>query len=190
VPGLTERLRAGIHVADIGCGYGLSTVTMAAAFPKSRFLGLDYDARSIDRARRLAAERHVRNVHWVAAPAHHLPPAPTHDLICTFDCIHDMVDPRATLRAIHGALADDGVYLWSEPNASDNPLENRNPVGKAYACVSPLHCMTVSLAHGGEGLGTVIGERGVRELAKEAGFRRVEKLAIDSPFNQFFALTK
>jgi SAM-dependent methyltransferase len=190
VPGLTERLRAGIHVADIGCGYGLSTVTMAAAFPKSRFLGLDYDARSIDRARRLAAERHVRNVHWVAAPAHHLPPAPTHDLICTFDCIHDMVDPRATLRAIHGALSDDGVYLWSEPNASDNPLENRNPVGKAYACVSPLHCMTVSLAHGGEGLGTVIGERGVRELAKEAGFRRVEKLAIDSPFNQFFALTK
>jgi 2-polyprenyl-3-methyl-5-hydroxy-6-metoxy-1,4-benzoquinol methylase len=190
VPGLTERLQGGIHVADIGCGCGVSTVTMATAFPRSRFLGLDADPGSIDRARRLAAERHVRNVHWVATPAHQLPSAPTHDLICTFDCIHDMVDPRATLRAIHGALAADGVYLWSEPNASDNPLENRNPVGKAYACVSPLHCMTVSLAHGGEGLGTIIGEQGVRELAREAGFSRVEKLAIDSPFNQFFALRK
>jgi 2-polyprenyl-3-methyl-5-hydroxy-6-metoxy-1,4-benzoquinol methylase len=190
VPGLTARLTRGISVADVGCGYGLSTVTMAAAFPRSRFLGLDYDPRSIDRARRLAAERRVRNVHWVAAPAHQLPAAPPHDLICTFDCIHDMVDPHATLRAIHAALADDGVYLWSEPNASDNPLENRNPVGKAYACVSPLHCMTVSLAHDGAGLGTIIGERGVRELARKAGFSSVERLPIQNPFNQFFALRK
>jgi 2-polyprenyl-3-methyl-5-hydroxy-6-metoxy-1,4-benzoquinol methylase len=190
VPGLTARLTRGISVADVGCGYGLSTVTMAAAFPRSRFLGLDYDPRSIDRARRLAAERRVRNVHWVAAPAHQLAAAPPHDLICTFDCIHDMVDPHATLRAIHAALADDGVYLWSEPNASDNPLENRNPVGKAYACVSPLHCMTVSLAHDGAGLGTIIGERGVRELARKAGFSSVERLPIQNPFNQFFALRK
>jgi len=190
VPGLTDRLSRGIHVADVGCGWGISTVTMAAAYPKSRFLGIDYDPSSIDRARRLAAERQVRNIHWVAAPAHHLPAAPSHDLICTFDCIHDMVDPRATLRAIHGALAADGVYLWSEPNASDNPLENRNPVGKAFACVSPLHCMTVSLAHDGAGLGTTIGERGVRALAEETGFSRVEKLPIQNPFNQFFALRK
>jgi SAM-dependent methyltransferase len=190
VPGLTDRLSRGIYVADVGCGFGMSTVTMAAAFPKSRFLGVDDDLGSIDRARRLAAERHVRNVRWVAAPAHHLPPTPPHDLICTFDCIHDMADPRTTLRAIHDALADDGVYLWSEPNASDNPLENRNPVGKAFACVSPLHCMTVSLAHDGEGLGTIIGERGVRELGKEAGFSSIEKLPIQNPFNQFFALRK
>jgi 2-polyprenyl-3-methyl-5-hydroxy-6-metoxy-1,4-benzoquinol methylase len=190
VPGLTERLAKGIHVADVGCGWGISTVTMAAAFPRSRFLGIDADPGSIDRARRLGAERHVRNVHWAAAPAHLLPPTPRQDLICTFDCIHDMVDPRATLRAVHEALADDGVYVWSEPNASDNPLENRNPVGKAFACVSPLHCMTVSLAHHGEGLGTVLGERGVRELAREAGFSTIEKLPIDNPFNQFFALRK
>jgi 2-polyprenyl-3-methyl-5-hydroxy-6-metoxy-1,4-benzoquinol methylase len=190
VPDLPERLQRGIHVADVGCGWGLSTVTMAAAYPRSRFLGIDNDPASIDRARRLAAERHVRNVHWIAAPAHHLPPAPQYDLICTFDCIHDMVDPHATLRAIHAALADDGVYLWSEPNASDNPLENRNPVGKAFACVSPLHCMTVSLAHNGAGLGTTIGERGVRELAEAAGFTDVEKLPIQNPFNQFFAVRK
>ena len=190
VPGLTERLTRGIHVADVGCGWGASTVTMAAAFPRSRFLGIEPDAASVQRARRLAAQRRVRNVFWLAAPAQQLAPHPRHDLICAFDCVHDMVEPRAALRAIHDALADDGVYLWSEPNASDNPLDNRHPVGKAFACVSPLHCLTVSLAQDGEGLGTVIGERGVRELAKEAGFSSVEKLPIVNPFNQFFALRK
>jgi SAM-dependent methyltransferase len=194
VPGLTERLSRGIHVADVGCGWGASTVTMAAAFPRSRFLGIEPDAGSGERARRLAAERRVHNVFWLAAPPHQLAPLPTHDLICAFDCAHDMVDARATLRAtlhaIHEALADDGVYLWSEPNASDNPLENRHPEGNAFACVSPLHCLTVSLAEDGEGLGTVIGERGVRELAKEAGFSSIDKLPIANPFNQFFALRK
>ena len=194
VPGLTQRLSRGIHVADVGCGWGASTVTMASAFPRSRFLGIEPDAGSVERARRLAAERRVHNVFWLAAPAHQLAPLPTHDLICAFDCVHDMVDPRATLhatlRAIHDALADDGVYLWSEPNASDNPLDNRHPAGNAFACVSPLHCLTVSLAQDGEGLGTVIGERGVRELAKDAGFSSVDKLPIANPFNQFFALRK
>jgi 2-polyprenyl-3-methyl-5-hydroxy-6-metoxy-1,4-benzoquinol methylase len=190
VPGLTERLASGIHVADIGCGCGVSTVTMAAAFPRSRFLGIDHDPASIDHARRLAADRRVRNVHWVPAAAHELAPVPKHELICTFDCIHDMVDPRGTLRAIRAALADDGVYLWSEPNGSDNPLENRNPVGKAFACVSPLHCLAVSLAHGGEGLGTILGEHGVRNLAQEAGFSSMERLPITNPFNVVYALRK
>ena len=188
VDGLPERLKAGIEVADVGCGYGLSTMTMAAAFPASRFLGIDYDAGSIFRARRVSAERGLHNVEWRAEPAHLLPRDRRFGLICAFDCIHDMVDPKNTLRAIRAGLADDGVFLWSEPNASDNPLENRNPVGRAFQCVSPLHCLTVSLAHRGEGLGTVIGERGVRALARETGFSHVEKLPIQNPFNQLFAL--
>jgi len=188
VPGLPERLKAGIDVADVGCGYGLSTMTMAAAFPASRFVGLDYDAGSIFRARRVSAERGLVNIDWRAEAAHLTLRDHRFGLICAFDCIHDMVDPRATLRAIRGALTPDGVFLWSEPNASHNPLENRNPVGKAFQCVSPLHCMTVSLAHRGEGLGTVIGERGVHALAQETGFSHVEKLPIQNPFNQFFAL--
>ncbi len=190
VPGLTERLIEGAAVADVGCGCGISTVTMARAFPNSRFLGIDADARSIEAATRLASAEAVRNVEWVAVPADHLSRYARFALICAFDCIHDMVDPRGTLRAIHAGLAPDGVFLWAEPNASANPLENRNPVGKAMACVSPLHCMTVSLAHGGEGLGTVIGESGVRTLAVETGFASVEKLPIDNPFNQFFVLRK
>ena len=188
VPNLPERLKAGIDVADIGCGYGLSTMTMAAAFGASRFVGIDADAGSIFRARRTAAARGITNVEWRAESAHALPRDRRFGLICAFDCIHDMVDPKGALRAIRAGLAADGVFLWSEPNASDDPLENRNPVGRAFQCVSPLHCMTVSLAHRGEGLGTVIGERGVRALAHETGFSHVEKLPIQHPFNQFFAL--
>ena len=113
-----------------------------------------------------------------------------YDLICSFDCIHDMVDPLGTLEAIHGALADDGGNRWAEPNASHNAHENRNPRGKVFHSISPLHCMTVSLTYDGAGLGTVIGEKGARELAEQAGFSCFEKAPIDDPFNQFFVLRR
>ena len=188
IPGLTQKLEKGATVGDVGCGRGQSTVTIAKAFPNSRVVGIDYHVPSIERARKLAAEQGAANVEFVAAAADKIPSDRKYDLICSFDCIHDMVDPMGTLKAIHQALALDGVYLWSEPNASDKAHENRNPVGKTFHCISPLHCMTVSLAHNGAGLGTVIGEAGARNLAKEAGFSSFEKLPIQNPFNQFFAL--
>jgi len=101
-----------------------------------------------------------------------------------------MVNPRAALKAIRNALSDSGTYLWSEPNCSDKLEENIGTVGRLFHSISPLHCMTVSLAHGGEGLGTVMGESKARELATEAGFSNFTKLQIDNPFNQFFALKR
>lgn len=190
VPGLIPRLEKGALIADVGCGCGQSSVAMGRAFPKASVLGIDNDARSIARARRLAEASGLGNVEFLQAAAQEIPRGRRFDLVCSFDCIHDMVDPRGTLRAIHEALADDGVYLWSEPNASENAFENRNPIGKVFHSISPLHCMTVSLAHGGEGLGTVIGERGARELAREAGFSSFERLPIQDPFSQFFALRR
>jgi 2-polyprenyl-3-methyl-5-hydroxy-6-metoxy-1,4-benzoquinol methylase len=188
VPGLTARLERGAEIGDVGCGCGQSSVAMAKAFPKSRVLGIDYHAPSIERAKKLASANQVTNVVFVQAPAERIPRERKYDLVCSFDCIHDMVNPRATLKAIREVLAPDGVYVWSEPNASANAHENRNPVARAFHAISPLHCMTVSLAHGGEGLGTVIGEQGARALATEAGFKHFEKLPIQNPFNQFFAL--
>ncbi|MGB6717420.1 MAG: class I SAM-dependent methyltransferase [Candidatus Acidiferrales bacterium] len=190
VPGLVARLEKGASIADIGCGRGQSTVVMGKGFPKSKVLGIDYHKPSIENARKLAADQGLSNVEFLQAAAHEIPNGKKFDLICSFDCIHDMVDPKATLRAIRGALADDGVYVWSEPNATANAHENRNPVGKMFHAISPMHCMTVSLAHNGAGLGTVIGEEGARALAREAGFTHFEKLAIQNPFNQFFALRK
>lgn len=190
VPGLRERLERGAQIADIGCGRGQSTVTMGKSFPKSHALGIDYHGPSIEAARKLAANQGVRNVDFLQAPADQIPNGRKYDLICSFDCIHDMVDPKATLKAIRNALADDGVYMWSEPNAAANALENRNPIGRMFHAISPLHCMTVSLAYNGAGLGTVIGESGARALAKEAGFSAFEKLPIQHPLNQFFALQK
>lgn len=120
VSGLTERLVGGIYVADVGCGSGEATVTMASAFPRSRFLGIEPDPARLDRARRLAAAHRVRNVYWLAVGAHQLAPRPSYDLICAFDGIYDMLDPHAALRAIRAALAADGVYLWCESAALDD----------------------------------------------------------------------
>ncbi|MDQ2841927.1 MAG: class I SAM-dependent methyltransferase [Acidobacteriota bacterium] len=189
VPGLIARLEKGITVGDVGCGRGQSTVAMAKAYPNSRFLGIDYDGRSIAACRELAEGAGLKNVEFVQGPAEQIPQNRRYDLICSFDCIHDMVDPVATLRAIRDVLAPDGVYLWSEPNCSHDAHENRNPLGRTFHAISPLHCMTVSLAHNGAGLGTVIGERGARELAGKVGFSHFEKLPIQNPFNQFFALS-
>lgn len=190
VPGLLEKLERGAVVADIGCGRGQSTVNMAKAWPGSTFIGIDYHRESIASALKLADEQGVTNVRFIQGPAEELPGDRSYDLVCSFDCIHDMVDPVATLRTIHRVMSKDGDYIWSEPNASHLAHENQNPIGRAFHAISPLHCMTVSLAHGGAGLGTVIGEHGARALASEAGFVNFEKLPIDNPFNQFFLLKK
>ncbi|HEV2615488.1 MAG TPA: class I SAM-dependent methyltransferase [Candidatus Acidoferrales bacterium] len=188
VPGLVARLEKGASIADLGCGRGQSSVAMGKGYPKSKVLGIDYHGPSIENARKLAAKQGLSNVEFLQAGAHEIPKGRKFDLICSFDCIHDMVDPKATLQAIRSALADDGVYVWSEPNAKANAHENRNPVGKMFHAISPMHCMTVSLAYNGAGLGTVIGEEGARALAKEAGFSHFERLPIEHPLNQFFAL--
>jgi 2-polyprenyl-3-methyl-5-hydroxy-6-metoxy-1,4-benzoquinol methylase len=191
VPGLVEKLERGARIADVGCGCGQSAVIMAEAFPNSEIVGIDVDAASIESGRRLAGKKGVGNVEFVCASAEEVAASgEKYDLICSLDCIHDMADPLSALKAIRESLKEDGVYVWSEPNGSDNPLENRNPVGKTFAAASPLHCLTVSLAHDGEGLGTLIGEKGAREIAEEAGFSGFERLPVEHPFIQVFALRK
>ena len=184
VPGMVARLEAGIDVLDVGCGRGQSTVCMAKAWPNSRFFGVDYSGESIAGAMKLAHDENLTNVEFIQAAAHEIGRTRKYALVCSFDCIHDMVDPIATLNTIREVLAEDGVYLWAEPNASHNALENRNAFGRLFHSVSPLHCLTVSLAHDGEGLGTVIGEEGARRLARAAGFRSFERLPIQNPVNQ------
>jgi 2-polyprenyl-3-methyl-5-hydroxy-6-metoxy-1,4-benzoquinol methylase len=204
VPGLLERLSRGIAVLDVGCGLGRSTIAMATGFPKSTILGIDPHAPSIERARSLAVARGLSNARFAAHPVETLSKkrdatgatgatgaevrGDEFDLVVAIDSIHDMANPIESLRAMRDLLSANGLVFWSEPTGSRDPLQNRNPQGRLRASLSPFHCLTVSLAAGGAGLGTIIGEAGVRELAQEAGFSSIQRLEIESPVQQFFAL--
>lgn len=189
VPGLTGRMEEGIRVADVGCGSGTAAILMADAFPKSQIAGFDVSALSIETARSRAAG--IANVEFHQNGVEAMPTDPPFDLITTFDVIHDLADPLAGMRRICDALADDGVYLMMEPNASSNLEENLTPRGAMLYGTSTLHCMTQSLALGGAGLGAAWGRERAKAMAGEAGFGSFEPLEdISNKFSAFYLLTR
>lgn len=134
--GVVEQLDAGITVADVGCGYGHSTLLMARAFPKSRFHGFDTHAASIDEARRNAADAGLsERVGFATARAVNYP-GKHYGLICFFDCLHDLGDPVAAARHAAEALAPDGTVLLVEPFANDRVENNISPVARLYYAAS------------------------------------------------------
>ncbi|MBV8360521.1 MAG: methyltransferase domain-containing protein, partial [Deltaproteobacteria bacterium] len=118
--------------------------------------------------------------------AEHVALAGRFDLVMAFNCIHDMAHPRAALRSIQRMLKPDGAFLWSEADVGERLEDNLNPVGRTLYGASTMHCMTVSLAQGGEGLGSAISQDLARNLAAEAGFASLERLPIKNPFHQIF----
>src|SRR5262249_34384968 len=148
------RLERGALLADVGSGYGQAVITLAKAFPNSRFVGYDINERSVAHARGAAERAGVSDrVRFEQRDASTGLPE-QYDLITTFDVIHDMVDPRGALRAIREALKPDGIYFCVEINSSANLEENAGPLGALFYGISVLFCMTQSLAAHGEGLGT------------------------------------
>jgi len=190
VPGLKAKLDAGAEAAEVGCGAGQCIVPVAAAYPDSHFTGYDVDAASIARARAKAADAGVTNLVFEQVAAEKIFSVDRFDLVTAFNCIHDMAHPRAALAGVRRALKPDGVFLWSEADASDKLEENLTPVGRTTYGASTMHCMTVSLAQGGEGLGSVIGEKLASELAREAGFSDFQRLPVKNPYHQIFVLRK
>ena len=188
MPGLESRLQDGVDVLDVGCGLGRSTVAMARAYPRSRFVGVDPHAPSLEFAVQLAAQAESSNARFEAQPLEALTSEGTFDLVMAIDCNHDMADPAGALSHIRGRLAPGGVFVWSEPSGSANPLENTNALGRLRAALSPYHCLTVSLAEGGAGLGTLIGESGARDLATTAGFTQFDVLPVPCDTQMFFGL--
>jgi SAM-dependent methyltransferase len=181
--GVEARLRAGASVADVGCGLGASTVIMAGAYPHSTFTGYDYHEPSLSDARKAAADAGVdRRVRFEAASATDFP-GTGFDLICLFDCLHDMGDPVGAARHIRQALAGDGTLLLVEPYAGDALEENLTPVGRVFYGFSTLVCTPASLAQPvGLGLGAQAGQARLTEVLTEAGFSRVRRAA-QTPFN-------
>jgi len=178
--GLIERLATGIRVTDVGCGTGHAVNLMAREYPRSSFVGYDISEEAIARAREEAREMGLGNARFAVMDATRLPPDPAFDLITSFDAIHDQKDPAAALGRIAAALAPDGVYLMLEPRASSQLEDNiGNPFAPYIYGMSVLHCMTVSLAEGGAGLGTAWGHQTARRMLETAGFTAIE--AVDAP---------
>lgn len=179
VPGLAEQLGRGVRGLDAGCGSGRTLNRLAELFPKSRFLGMDLSKEAIRAARDEASTKGLKNVEFAEADLSEFDrtaESESFDFITTFDAVHDQGKPLNVLRGIHRALKRDGIYLMQDIKGSSHVYSNiGHPIGTFLYTVSCLHCMTVSLAQGGEGLGAMWGEEKTREYLQRAGFRSVEK---------------
>lgn len=194
VPGITMALDNGIEVLDIGCGRGKALLKMAAEFPNSRFTGWDLNAEATDAARRESQALGLKNVkfevrdlsdfHQTAAPA-------AFDFITAFDAIHDQARPDHVLAGIRRALKPDGVFLMQDIGASSNVAENKDHViGTLLYSLSCTHCMTVSLAQGGLGVGAMWGEQLTREFLANAGFRHIDRHTLSHDIQNFYYIVK
>ncbi len=183
--GVTDKLEAGAKVADVGCGHGASTVIMAEAFPNSEFTGIDYHEASIEQARDRAEAAGVADrVKFEVASAQDYPyPEGGFDLVCVFDCLHDMGDPVGASVHIRESLKPDGTWMIVEPYANDTVQENLNPVGRVFYGASTVICTPASLSQEvGLALGAQAGEQRLAEVIKEGGFSGVRR-ATETPFN-------
>lgn len=178
VPGLQTRLADGIDVLDVGCGRGRAMLQLAASYPNSRFTGIDLSPEAIGWARARAGEQGLENISFevhdlsdfdtAAEPARY-------DLVTTFDAIHDQARPMALLAGVRRTIRPDGVYLVQDiKGAGSHAADVAHPLGTLLYTISCMHCMTVSLAQGGVGLGAMWGEPMARQMFAEAGFRSVE----------------
>ncbi|MFO7603215.1 MAG: class I SAM-dependent methyltransferase [Gammaproteobacteria bacterium] len=195
VPGLVEKLQQGIRVLDVGCGRGRAINLLARLYPNSIFVGIDLSQEAIDFATSEARQQGLDNVGFIARDVtdfdqdEHIV---QFDLITTFDAVHDQARPLNVLKGIFNALKDDGIYLMQDIHASSNVENNLDhPVAPLLYAVSTTHCMTVSLAQGGEGLGTMWGQEKAKELLTAAGFSRIEIHQLEHDFqNDYYVIQK
>ncbi|MDQ3758832.1 MAG: class I SAM-dependent methyltransferase [Actinomycetota bacterium] len=186
IPSLEDvgaKLRAGGSVADIGCGHGISTILMAQAYSGSTIHGFDYHDASIKRAKEIAESEGVAgNTEFAVASAKDYP-GEGYDLVCFFDCLHDMGDPVGAMSHVRESIAEDGTVMLVEPFAGDKLADNLNPVGRIFYAASTVICTPSSLDQEvGLALGAQAGEDRLRAVAEEAGFTRFRR-ATETPFN-------
>lgn len=189
-PGLVDRLEKGIDVLDIACGAGLAMIEMAWRYPNSRFHGYDFSDEAIASARAQAARRGITNVRFAVRDVAEMDDIARFDLVTAFDAIHDQAKPDQVLRNIRRALRPGGTYLMQDIKASSHVHHNHDlPLGVFTYTVSCMHCMSVSLANGGPGLGAAWGKELAVRMLKEAGFTgvNVQELPHD-PINYYYVM--
>ena len=181
--GVEAKLKTGATVADVGCGYGVSTILMAKAYPQSRFFGFDYHAPSIEWARASAAKAGVSDRVTFEMASSKAFPGKDYDLVAFFDCLHDMGDPAGASAHVRESLVPDGTWMIVEPFANDKLEDNLNPIGRVYYAASTLVCTPASLSQEvGLGLGAQAGEARLRDVVTQGGFTRFRR-ATETPFN-------
>lgn len=187
VPGLIEKLNAGIDVMEIGCGSGRSLVLLAKTFPNSHFTGYDFSQQAVVNARREADENGAGNVRFEIKDAAKLDENERYDLVLAFDAIHDQAKPAAVLQNLCAALKPDGTFLMQDIAGSSRVENNlEHPVGIFGYTVSCMHCMTVSLSNNGEGLGAMWGKEKAEQMLKEAGFNKTEVHQLPHDFINYY----
>lgn len=187
VDGLTDKLKSGAKIADVGCGHGVSTILMSQEFPASNVVGYDLHKQSITTAKSRARDENANdNIEFKVASAKDYQDE-GFDLICFMDCLHDMGDPVGAAKHARNALKDDGVVLLVEPAAGDEVNDNLNPVGRLYYGVSTVICTPCSKSQEvGAALGAQAGQKRLSEVMIEGGFKSVERVA-ETPFNIILA---
>ena len=181
--GVVEKLEKGARVADVGCGHGHSTLLMAAAYPNSEFVGIDFHGPSVEQARAHAEAHGLSDrVTFQQGTAQDFGGGP-YDLVAIFDALHDMGDPQGAAARVKSQLKDDGAMMVVEPNAADDVAGNLNPVGRLFYAASTTICVPTALSQdGGYSLGAVAGEKRLTEVIKSGGFGSVRR-ATETPFN-------
>lgn len=192
VKGLKEQLETGIEVLDIGCGFGKAMLKLASSFPKSNFAGYDFSEEGISYATAEAKRQGLENVRFEVRDAANIGETARYDLITSFDAIHDQADPAGMLKSVAAALKDDGIYLVQDITGSSYLEKNLElPVAPWLYTISLTHCMTVSLAYEGQGLGAMWGEEKCVEMLKAAGFTNVSLHHLEHDFmNTYYVATK
>jgi SAM-dependent methyltransferase len=192
--GLEERLAAGVHVLDVGCGKGRALIHLAARFPNSAFVGYDLSEGALAKAREDAAARGLANVRFEQRDLTHFDSeaeAELFDLVTAFDAIHDQAAPQNVLDGIYRTLKPGGDFVMQDIRASSELANNlEHPIAPLLYTLSTMHCMTVSLAQGGAGLGTMWGEELAVEMLGKAGFAEVAVRQLDHDFQNNFYVTQ
>jgi 2-polyprenyl-3-methyl-5-hydroxy-6-metoxy-1,4-benzoquinol methylase len=191
-PGLPARLARGADVLDVGCGGGAALCRIARAFPRARCVGIDCSDDALRSARALARELGLANVRFEARDTAALADSDAFDLVTAFGAIHHQARPEAVLRRVAAALRPEGTLLMQEVSASGSLAEDAaRPLATFLYTLSCLHCVPVSLAAGGEGLGAPGGSRAARRLLSEAGFGAVEAHALPhDPLHLYYVARK
>lgn len=188
--GVVGNLETGINVADVGCGYGYSTVLMAQAFPRSSFFGFDKHAPSLEAARAHARDAGVGSRVSFESFGASAYPKRQYGLVCFFDSFHDLGDPEAAANHAAGVLAPGGTVMLVEPFANDRTEDNLNLVGRLYYSASTTICCAHAISEGGrEVLGAQAGEARLSAIFRKAGFTRFRR-AVQTPFNLVFEVRR